>query len=67
LHKNNPILFIECKVSKKPKENKPLQYLRKKFPEVRSCIVYFQLEEAFTDKMNIEHISAFDLLSELAC
>lgn len=67
LHKNNPILFIECKVSKKPKENKHLQYLRKKFPEVRCCIVYFQLEESFTDRMNIQHISASDLLSELAC
>ncbi len=67
LENNKPVLFIECKYSSKANECKPLQYLKNKFPNVRSCVVYFKMKESFTDKHGIEHLSAEDFLSELAC
>jgi hypothetical protein len=67
LEKNKPSLFVECKFSGKSKESKPLQFLKKKFPDIRSCIVYFKFEEAYTDKYGFEHLSAEKFLSELAC
>ncbi len=65
--KNKPQLFAECKFSDKPKESKALNYLKNKFPDIRSCIVYFKMKESFQDKNGIEHISAEKFLSELSC
>ena len=66
LEKNRPILFLECKFSGKQKESKSLQYLKNKFPTVRSSILYFTLQENFQGKGGIEHLEAADFLSSLS-